>query len=93
MIGLMPYCVIIVIAIIFRVNDIRDDGRCFIGLKRESSLLLIIYDLVINVFHSFSLINKTGISHDPILIANIGITLLSTLSKQSPDEDGQTYPR
>ena len=42
--------VIVVLAIIFRVNDINEAGRCFIGLKRESSFLLLIYDLVINLY-------------------------------------------
>ena len=54
--GLIPYCVIVVLAIIFRVNQLNDIGRCYIGLKRESSFLLLIYDLVINVHtHSCSL--------------------------------------
>lgn len=49
MLGLIPYCVIVILAIIFRVNELDDTGKCFIGLKRESSFLLLIYDLVINV--------------------------------------------
>ncbi len=47
--GLIPYCVIVVLAIIFRVNQLNEIGQCYIGLKRESSFLLLIYDLVINV--------------------------------------------
>ena len=47
--GLLPYCVIVVLAIIFRVNQLNETGRCYIGLQRKSSFLLLIYDLVINV--------------------------------------------
>lgn len=49
MLGLMPYIVIVILAIVFRVNDLQDGEKCYIGLKRQSSFLLLIYDLVINV--------------------------------------------
>jgi len=47
--GLLPYCVIGVLAIIFRVNDIDPNGRCLIGVERQTSISVIAYDLVINV--------------------------------------------
>ena len=47
--GLLPYCVIGILAIIFRVNDIDPNGRCLIGVERQTSILVIVYDLVINV--------------------------------------------
>ena len=48
--GLLPYCVIGVLAIVFRVNDLDDSGRCLIGVERQTSILVIVYDLLINVF-------------------------------------------
>ena len=50
MAGLLPYCVIGVLAVVFRVSDIGDSGRCLIGVERQTSILVIVYDLVINVF-------------------------------------------
>jgi hypothetical protein len=47
--GLAPYCVIVILAIIFRLSQLNSTGRCYIGLKRGSSFPLLIYDLFINV--------------------------------------------
>jgi hypothetical protein len=47
--GLAPYCVIVILAIIFRLSQLNSSGRCYIGLKRGSSFPLLIYDLFINV--------------------------------------------
>ena len=59
--GLLPYCVIVILAIVFRVNEIEEpEGKCYIGLKRQSSFLLLVYDLVINV--------HTPHSNEPILL-------------------------
>jgi hypothetical protein len=49
MVGLLPYCVIGILAIVFRVHDLDDSGRCLIGVERQTSILVIVYDLVINV--------------------------------------------
>ena len=49
MAGLLPYCVIGVLAIIFRVHDFDEEGKCLIGVERQTSILVIVYDLVINV--------------------------------------------
>jgi len=49
LIGLIPYCAIVILAIIFRYNSLGPDGQCFVGLRRESSFPLLIYDLIINV--------------------------------------------
>jgi hypothetical protein len=61
--GLIPYCVIVVLAIIFRVNELDGTGKCMIGLKRESSFLLLIYDLVINVVSSVFKLIKGLFNH------------------------------
>ncbi len=53
MAGLLPYCVIGVLAIVFRVNDLEDSGRCLIGVERQTSILVIVYDLLINVSRSW----------------------------------------
>jgi len=47
--GLIPYCAIVILAIIFRVNVIDGTQQCYVGLSRQSSFPLLIYDLVINV--------------------------------------------
>ena len=47
--GLIPYCVIVILAIVFRYNALDDSGYCYVGLRRESSFPLLIYDLIINV--------------------------------------------
>lgn len=49
MAGLLPYCVIGVLAIVFRVHDFDESGECLIGVERQTSILVIVYDLVINV--------------------------------------------
>jgi hypothetical protein len=49
MLGLIPYCVIVILAVIFRYNALDDEGFCYVGLRRESSFPLLIYDLIINV--------------------------------------------
>lgn len=49
LIGLIPYFAIIIVAIIYRYNSIDATGRCYIGLRREGSFPLLIYDIVINV--------------------------------------------
>jgi len=75
--GLIPYCVIVILAIIFRINQLNETGRCYIGLKRESSFLLLIYDLVINVF-PFEMLLTIGIPHYTILTADFGIVFFQT---------------
>jgi hypothetical protein len=52
--GLIPYCVIVILAIVFRYNALDDDGFCYVGLRRESSFPLLIYDLIINVLLVYS---------------------------------------
>lgn len=47
--GLIPYVVIVILAIIFRYNGLDQNGHCYIGLQRASSFPLLIYDLLINV--------------------------------------------
>ena len=47
--GLIPYCVIVILAIVFRYNALDETGFCYVGLRRESSFPLLIYDLIINV--------------------------------------------
>ena len=51
--GLIPYCVIVILAIVFRYNALDDTGYCYVGLRRESSFPLLIYDLIINVSLSY----------------------------------------
>jgi len=47
--GLLPYCIIVMLAIVFRLSELNATGRCYIGVKRPSSFPLMIYDVVINV--------------------------------------------
>jgi len=54
MFGLLPYCVIGLLAIIFRVDDLDESGKCLIGVERQTSILVIVYDLVINVYLTIS---------------------------------------
>jgi hypothetical protein len=54
LVGLIPYGVIGVLAIIFRVSDLDNEGRCLIGVQRQTSILVIVYDLIINVTHPYS---------------------------------------
>jgi hypothetical protein len=75
--GLIPYCVIVVLAIIFRINQLNETGRCYIGLRRESSFLLLIYDLVINVFPPRASL-MIGIPYWTISTADIGIVFFQT---------------
>lgn len=49
LVGLIPYLVIVILAIIFRYNSLDENGHCYIGLQRASSFPLLIYDLLINV--------------------------------------------
>ena len=49
MCGLLPYVVIGLLAVIFRVDNIQSDGKCMIGIQRQTSMLVLVYDLVINV--------------------------------------------
>jgi hypothetical protein len=49
MLGLVPYCVIVVLAVVYRVNELNEAGQCYIGLARGSSFPLLIYDLIVNV--------------------------------------------
>ena len=53
--GLLPYCVIGVLAIVFRVHDFDENGRCLIGVERQTSILVIVYDLLINVLPQLQL--------------------------------------
>lgn len=47
--GLIPYFVIAVLEVKFRIHKIDTEGRCIIGMKRQTALLVIVYDFVINV--------------------------------------------
>jgi hypothetical protein len=64
MMGLLPYCVIGVLAIIYRVNDFDENGKCLIGVERQTSILVIVYDLVINVRHPGSGVKFIGEADD-----------------------------
>jgi hypothetical protein len=79
--GLVPYCVIVVLAIVFRINQLNETGRCYIGLKRESSFLLLIYDLVINVFSVCRCPLIVGLPYYSVFDADIGIVFIPTCTK------------
>ena len=53
LVGLLPYCVIGLLAIHFRNYEISQSGRCSIGVQRQTSILVIVYDLCINVIFPF----------------------------------------
>jgi hypothetical protein len=74
MLGLVPYCAIVILAIIFRYNALDTQGYCYVGLRRESSFPLLIYDLIINVL--LSEMTDSDLSHLPIPLANIGIVFV-----------------
>lgn len=87
LVGLVPYCVIVILAIVFRYNNLDDTGRCFIGLRRESSFPLLIYDLVINVFTLYSGSNS-DLSYGSISPADARIILLQSRSKSTSSASG-----
>jgi len=88
MAGLLPYTIIVILAIIFRVNNITETGSCYIGLARASSIPLLIYDVVINVSTPFiSLI--TDLLDFPFFVADVGITLVS---RYAESEDSTSCP-
>ena len=72
MLGLVPYCVIVVLAIVYRVNELNEAGQCYIGLARQSSFPLLIYDLIVNVT-PFKRGLTVDISDPAILATDIGI--------------------
>lgn len=61
MAGLIPYCVIGLLALYFRVYKIQENGRCVIGIERQTSIMVIVYDLLINVIPLFRLPNNSCI--------------------------------
>jgi hypothetical protein len=65
LLGLIPYCAIVILAIIFRYHALDENGHCYIGLRRESSFPLLIYDLIINVFVLRSHANE-GLSYGSV---------------------------
>jgi hypothetical protein len=89
MFGLLPYCVIGLLAIIFRVNDLDENGKCLIGVERQTSILVIVYDLVINVaILGLSLI--LGLPYNFILVAHIRIILIPKRSRHTSAEGCST---
>jgi hypothetical protein len=75
MFGLLPYCVIGLLAIIFRVDDLDENGKCYIGVERQTSILVIVYDLVINVA-PFIVWLIVGLPDDILPLANTGIIFI-----------------
>ena len=47
--GLIPYLVIAALTIKFRIDKMDTEGRCIIGMERQTTILIIGYDFVINV--------------------------------------------
>lgn len=77
MAGLLPYCVVGVLAVVFRVSDLGDSGRCLIGVERQTSILVIVYDLFINVLRSLHLL-ILDIPNNSVFVAHSGIVFIST---------------
>lgn len=50
LITVIPYAAIVVLMIVGRIHQFREDGICEIGLKAWASIPLLSYDLYINVF-------------------------------------------
>jgi hypothetical protein len=90
--GLIPYCGIIILAITFRYNALGDDGHCFIGLRRQSSFPLLIYDLIINV-PSFALYVNSDLSDEFILVPHTGIIFIQITTKSSSSTCYQAHSR
>jgi hypothetical protein len=51
--GLVPYFVIGILGILFRVDAMGADGQCMIGIHSQVALAVISYDLFINVIMGF----------------------------------------
>lgn len=79
LLGLLPYCVIGVLATIYRVHDFDQNGKCLIGVERQTSILVIVYDLVINVCCSGERRMErlmVGLFDDTIFVAYSGVVFL-----------------
>ncbi|KAG0205238.1 hypothetical protein BGX28_003099 [Mortierella sp. GBA30] len=48
-----PYVAVIVLMVWFRVANIEEEGKCFIGLLRPGALPLILYDIVMSAWLTF----------------------------------------
>ena len=94
MCGLLPYWAVGVLAIIFRVNELDESGRCLIGVERQTSILVIVYDLFINVrtpvFVHKPMIFK-GLSDNSIPIANSGAVFLPARTTFTAEKSGSSY--
>jgi hypothetical protein len=86
MTALIPYCAICVLAIIFRVDSIASDGRCLIGVERQTSILVIAYDLIVNVRPLSNRCLTIDIPYHSFSFASSGIILVSTRAKYSSEE-------
>ncbi|KAG0353202.1 hypothetical protein BC939DRAFT_440680 [Gamsiella multidivaricata] len=52
--GLMtPYVAVIALMVTFRVAQLEDEGKCYIGLLRPGALPLILYDIVMSCWLTF----------------------------------------
>ena len=47
--GLIPYLVIAGLTIKFRIDKTDTEGRCIIGMERQTAILIIGYDFVLSV--------------------------------------------
>lgn len=47
--GLIPYLVIPVLTTKFRIDKMDNEGRCIIGIERQTTILILGYDFAINV--------------------------------------------
>lgn len=91
MVGLIPYCAIGVLAIVFRVDSLDSNGRCLIGIERQTSILVIVYDLLINVFILIFETLTIGVPYHSVFVATSGDVFISPCTQYSPTNCCSTY--
>ncbi|KAL3425513.1 hypothetical protein PVAG01_02304 [Phlyctema vagabunda] len=47
---LVPYCIVAVLNLIFRISRFSPDGMCLIGMEKKAMIPLIAFDVVVNVY-------------------------------------------
>ena len=73
--GLIPYLVIAGFTIKFRVDKMDTEGRCIIGLQRQTAIFIISYDFIINV-DSPSVVLMLGIPYNSVSSPYPGVAFI-----------------
>ena len=75
LVGLIPYGVIALLASVFRVDDLDENGRCLIGVERQTALLVIVYDMSINVYLLWMELT-IGVPYNPVPFTSLGLIFI-----------------